>query len=212
MDWIANHSGALNFAVNLGMFFVWVAYLQLFLMTYLRARKPRLIINRGTGSDVDSLCLVSNMSEQPVYPQNVFCTIHHAGGACSATITDRDLLQKSAGDERPRGITSQGPLSRGGFMSMGTFRNMLEITAEMSDDCPGDLMSEPDQIESMEILVIAAFGGDDLEIAAKRTYRIDTGTDPWEVIPIGPDTKQVASRSERKQIRRMIESELADAA
>ncbi|MDF0599153.1 hypothetical protein P1J78_00280 [Psychromarinibacter sp. C21-152] len=208
MDWLAAHGPVVNLIVNLGMLVVWVAYLQLFLITYLRSRKPRLIINRGSGRDIGSVILVSNMSQEPVYPQNAYCTIHHADASYSATITDREELLPTDAAERPEGVTSHGPLGRGEFMSIGTFRNILEITAAAAEGCPDELDAHADRIRSVEIMVVGAFGGDDLEIAAKREYRIDTGHDPWRVIPVGPATRQISSRRERKRIRRMITDEL----
>lgn len=211
MEWLSQHSSALNFVVNLGMFFVWVAYLQVFLMTYIRARRPRVIINRARGTDLDSLCMVSNMSQEPIYAQTVYCTVRRTDGECSATITDREILQEAGRGERPDGVTSQGPLSRGEFMTIGTFRNLLTTTLEQSEDCAGSLEEVSDTITGFEIMVVSAFGGDDLEIAAKRAFRIDTDRTPWAVVPERPETEQVSSRSERKQIRRMIVDELRQA-
>lgn len=204
MNWISDHSNALNFITNLGMLFIWIVYLQLFLITYLRSRKPRIIINRSYGSDVDAICIVSNMSQEPIYTQNIYCTIHHQNGTCAAAITDREILQESGRDQRPDGVTSQGPLNQGDFVSMGTFKNMLAITSERSEEFPDGIDGLADKINKMEIMVISAFGGDDLEIAATREFRIDTSVTPWKVIPMGPATKQISSRKERKKIRKMV--------
>ncbi|MGZ9812359.1 hypothetical protein ACXN5S_18005 [Pseudoroseicyclus sp. H15] len=207
MDWLTDHSAALNLIANLGMLVIWVVYLQVFLFTYLRARRPRVNITRGRGSDMDALCLVSNMSQEPVYPQSIYCTINGPDGDCSATITDRDLLRAGESEDTP-GVTSQGPLGQGQFMSLGPFRRMLEITLEQSGEGPCELSEVSDQIEGFEIMVISAFGGDDLEIAATRAFRVDQRGDPWAVIPVHPQTRQISSRRERKQIRRQIIEEL----
>lgn len=208
MDWINAHGSGLNFLANFGMLILWLIYMQVFLMTFIQGRKPRVLINRGAGSDLDSLILVSNMSQQPVYAQSVYCTIALDDRTVSTTVNDRDLLQKSGKGERPEGITSHGPLSRGEFMGLGTFRNVLEITVERSDALPGDLSSLSDRVRSVELMVVCAFGGDDLEIAARRRFRLDTSGDPWNVIPETPQTRQVSGRADRKRIRRMIQDEL----
>ncbi|QQA43874.1 hypothetical protein [Pelagovum pacificum] len=206
MQWISEYSSALNFFVNLGMLLAWVAYLHLFLVTYMRARRPRIIINRVSGSDLNGLCLLSNMSQEPVYAQNVYCTIHRASGDLSATITDREILQRSAEGDRPDGVTANGPLNRGEFMTLGSFRNLLDITAEQAEDYDGSGI--PDDVERFQIMVVGAFGGDDLEVAAQREFRVDRSSDPWQVVPVSPQTRQISSRSERKRIRQMIKSEL----
>ena len=84
---------------------------------------------------------MSNMSQEPIYGQGVYCTLRMTDGSeYTATVTDRDILQKSGDDEeRPEGITSQGPLNRGDFMGLGTFRNILDITVERNEDLPDDL-------------------------------------------------------------------------
>lgn len=210
MTWLNEHASALNVLANFGMLLVWLLYLHVFLTNYLRTRKPRLIVNRASGNDLDAFILVSNMSQEPVYVQNLYCTIQTSEGEVSATVTDREVVQKAGSDETPRGVTNQGPLSRGEFMTVGTFGSLLEITAESGADGPGRLEDLKDTVQSMEIMVVAAFGGDDLEIAAIREYRLDTAADPWGVIPVGPETQQVSSRRERKRIRRMIEAELSE--
>ncbi len=207
LDWLAENNAALNVILNAAMLVVWLIYLQVFLGTYLLARKPRLIVNRAGGNDLDAVILVSNMSQEPVYVQNLYCTVHTSDGSFSATITDREVIQKH-GKDQPNGVTNHGPLSRGQFMSVGTFGKLLEITAEKADAGPRDLADLERSIRSIEIMAVAAFGGDDLEIAAIREYRLGTEAKPWLVIPVGPETRQVSSRRERKQIRAMIEDEL----
>ncbi|NDV00603.1 hypothetical protein [Pseudoroseicyclus tamaricis] len=209
MTWITDHSSLLNLAVNVGMFLIWVAYLQIFLMNYLRGRRPRIIISRGGGSSIDALCLVSNMSQEPIYLQSIYCTIRGKDGStCSATITDREMLARAADGTDAPGVTSHGPLGRAEFMSLGPYRRLLDITVEQSDDgaCALDELSE--QIEGFEIMVVSAFGGDDLEIAAKRDFRIDRSEEPWNVIPVYPQTTQISSRRERKEIRNRVIEEL----
>ncbi|MGR3320632.1 MAG: hypothetical protein ACU0DK_01730 [Pseudooceanicola sp.] len=208
MDWLSDHSGALNVVINLGMLMVWIGYLQLFLITYLRARRPRLIITRGSGNDTDALCLVSNMSEEPVYVQTVYCTLRLGEDEISATITDRDILNRSDKADLPEGATHHGPLNRGDFMTIGPFHHMIDMTAERNGKTRDEVERLRQEVEEFEIMVVCAFGGDDLEIAAKRAFRLDASVAPWAVIPRAPQTQQVSSRTERKQIRRMVEREL----
>ena len=212
MDWLKEYSSALNVLTNVGMLGVWLIYLQIFVGSYMRARKPRVIINRGAGSDLDALILMSNMSQEPIYGQGVYCTLRMTDGSeYTATVTDRDILQKSGDDEeRPEGITSQGPLNRGDFMGLGTFRNILDITVERNDDLPDDLSELRDRIRDFEIMVTCAFGGDDLEIAARRRFRLKVDQDPWDVVPVYPQTEQVSGRRERKRIRKMLKQELQE--
>ncbi|WP_373356771.1 hypothetical protein [Pseudoroseicyclus sp. CXY001] len=203
MEWIAANAPALNLAVGPGTLAVWIVYLQLFVTTYRRARRPRVIINRGGGSDLGALCLVSNMSAEPIYPQSAKCTAHLPAGPVTETITDRELLSHSGDAAEAPGVTSHGPLERAGFISLGSFRKLLDITlagrAETADD-----------VEQAEIMVICAFGGDDLEIAATRAFRIDRRATPADVIPLTPFTRQIFSRRERRQIRQSLIEELRD--
>ncbi|WP_146010311.1 hypothetical protein [Acidimangrovimonas sediminis] len=208
LDWISAHSALLNVAINGGMLAVWVVYLQIFVTTYRQARSPRVLINRAMGSDIDAQCIVSNMSQEPVYPQSVYCTVHYRGGSFSATITDREIFQDT-GRDQPKGVTAQGPLKQGAFLSLGSFRNLMDVTSRHSDE-DSALARHDDAVEGMEIMVVCAFGGDNLEIAANRAFRIDTGTDPWSIIPRFPQTDQIAGRAERKRIRQRVIAELQE--
>ncbi|SHI99085.1 hypothetical protein [Wenxinia saemankumensis] len=209
MDWLMAHADALNLALNAGMFAVWVFYLQLFLWNYLRARKPRLLINRGKGSDLEALCLVSNMSQEPVYPLNVYFTLDCGDESCRAAITDRDLLAAPADDDPPRDVTSHGPLTQGDFMSIGSFRHMLDLAVKFGEGEPRSLEDLRGRIRTLEVMVTGAFGGDDLEIAARRTFRVVTDREPWTVVPTEPQTRQISSRRERRKLRRMAIDDLA---
>ena len=140
LDWLSENSAALTVALNGAMLLVWLAYLQVFLSTYLLARRPRIIINRAGGNDLDAYILVSNMSQEPVYVQNLYCTVHTGEGSFSATITDREVVQKH-GHDHPRGVTNQGPLSRGDFMTVGTFGNLLESPA-LAEECLSHLTTD----------------------------------------------------------------------
>lgn len=210
MDWLTQHSAILNLAINVGMLAVWILYLQLFLFTFLRSRKPRILINRGKGADIDALCLVSNMSQEPIYPLNVYFTMTLADGStCQAAITDRDLLRTPEEEDPPRDVTSHGPLNQGDFISIGSFRHMIELSIHVSDSELGGLQDLQDKLQLIEVMVTGAFGGDDLEVAAKRTFRVVTNRTPWMVVPTEPQTRQIFSRRDRRRIRRMTIAELA---
>jgi len=208
MNWISEHSSVLNVFINGAMLVVWITYLHLGLVAYLRQRKPRIVINRGSGTDTDCLCFVSNLSQEPIYVQSVYATVNTTCGAFSITVTDRELLQRSGSERRPEEVRSQGPLRQGDFMSLGTFRNIIKVV-ERDTDLRSKTESELGEvIQSVDVMVVAAFGGDDLEIAARREYRVSTDQDPWKVVPVGPATKQISRGRDRKQIREMIQENL----
>ncbi|ESR26608.1 hypothetical protein [Lutibaculum baratangense] len=50
LQWINSNSGALDVIANIGMLLIWLVYLPLFLASYGRQRKAKILVNRGVGS------------------------------------------------------------------------------------------------------------------------------------------------------------------
>lgn len=61
-SWLSSNSEAMNVILNGAMLFVWVAYFQLLYVTFRKQNQSNILINRGAGEDLDSRCIVANMS------------------------------------------------------------------------------------------------------------------------------------------------------
>lgn len=74
IEWVMENQQLITLLISASTLLVWVFYAQLLLLNFRRQRKPSLIINRGAGRGLGSLCLISNMSADPMFiSQLVVC-------------------------------------------------------------------------------------------------------------------------------------------
>lgn len=205
--WITENSGGLSAIANVAMLLVWVTYLHLLLMTFLRQRRPNLILNRGAGAGLEARCLVSNMSAEPIYIQSVLVTIRTAEDQHTLAVTDMETLEEQAGERRHLSeLTRQGPLDSGGFMDLGSFEALAERAARESG-IASDNDELVDRLEGVEICVIGAYGPDTLLVAASREFRIDKARNRI-LVPLTTGTRQIRNWFKRRRIRRMLEANM----
>ena len=88
MQWLQENSEFLNLVANLAMMFVWIAYLNLFLVSFHRQNRSILHISSAASSDSRARCLVTNMGSQHVYLLAVIVDIETEDGSSRAHVTD----------------------------------------------------------------------------------------------------------------------------
>lgn len=207
LNWIDTHSATINVFTNVAMLGVWFVYLHLILMAYLRQRKPRILINRGAGVGLNAHCLVSNMSQEPIYVNSILAVLKTEDRSWMMAVTDVESLEDR--DDQPTGTsaTNQGPLCQGDYMDIGTLGNLVRRTREKTDLANTD--DHPSQIfKTFELIVVAAHGSDSLAIGAKRTFRFDPAPDGDCIYPDTVETKQISSPWERRRVHRLLKQHL----
>ena len=197
LDWIKANTDLLNLAVNVGMLLVWIAYLQVFLLGYLRQRQPSVLITRGAGVGVDARCIVGNMSANPIYVMSIIARATSPSGTTMGSVTDLQGSDKD--DQAPLSeVTNQGPLLSGHYMQVDTYRNILaRLAAEGGIE--GEQVQEGQEIE---VTVIAAHGSDDLLIGARRAFRVELRESKLVLVSIQFATEQIRSRPARRRLQR----------
>ncbi|NVK60098.1 MAG: hypothetical protein HWE37_08515, partial [Rhodobacteraceae bacterium] len=60
-DWIGSNAPALNVGLNAAMLLIWLAYLQLFFVSFRRSNRTVIHIGMASESGEDARCLVTNM-------------------------------------------------------------------------------------------------------------------------------------------------------
>lgn len=207
LNWIDTHSATINVFTNVAMLGVWFVYLHLILMAYLRQRKPRILINRGAGVGLNAHCLVSNMSQEPIYVNSILAVLKTEDRSWMMAVTDVESLEDR--DDQPTGTsaTNQGPLCQGDYIDIGTLGNLVRRTREKTDLANTD--DHPSQIfKTFELIVVAAHGSDSLAIGAKRTFRFDPAPDGDCIYPDTVETKQISSPWERRRVHRLLKQHL----
>lgn len=204
LNWINDNSGALNFLTNIGMLGIWGFYLQLFLVSYRRQRKAKIIVNRGAGNGIDAHCLVSNMSAQAVYMQSILVTVRAADGSWTGAITNVDSDEGTESDIVARRGQRQGPLEAGAFVDLGPYEKLMYqgLAHALGDH---DSMPRVDDIRTIEIIILAIYGSEDLMVGARRRFDIDRGRGMVpQLKPCSISTEQLGGRRHRRWLEGLM--------
>ena len=111
-DWITQNSGALSAVLNAAMLVVWIAYLQLFFVSFRRSNRTVIHIGMAGERNGDARCLVTNMGSDTAYVLAVKIDLDFGEETRSALVTDRiEDDDPLGGDFREK--TNQGPLGGG---------------------------------------------------------------------------------------------------
>jgi len=222
MDWISQHHDSLTALTSIGTLLIWLVYAQLLYKGYRRQRRPRLIINRGKRKDINALCIISNMSAEPVFIEYIVAELETSRGSIVMDVTDferdysgRDDDNRGESDEqhepdevpdRVRDNTRQGPVQPGDFLHIGTFQNIVRRMArqakiEMQGFRPaGDL-----EFERLTIQLIGIYGPEDLPMGAERSFTLHASGEQCDLAPQTWDTKHKNSRRQRHRLRAKLE-------
>ncbi|MFP4237776.1 hypothetical protein [Rhodosalinus sp.] len=171
LDWIAGNAKVLELGVALVTLFVWVGYLHIFLMSFLRQRTPVVLITTGASHDEQARCLITNMSSEPIYLLDVIADVRAGDERYSALVTERDEL--SFGDvTRPVERTNLGPLQGGAFLDIGSIAEVLHRVERRSG-----LKDALARAEELTLTAAFASGRASRIVAACRAYRVNRTAD-----------------------------------
>lgn len=200
-QWVMDNSAGLGVVVSIGTMVIWVAYFQILLSSYTRQRRTRILINRGAGRGTEARCLISNMGAEPLYVMSILATLSRGDSRMTAAITDLDHHEVDAVSDSREG-TNQGPLESGDFMDIGTFSALM---ARCARACGEDAESLESRFDGFELLIIAAYGADDLSVGARRVFRLCAGDQGKVLDPVGISTDQLRRRGQRRRLERLLE-------
>lgn len=192
LEWIETHHTALSVLISFAMLLVWMTYLQLILMAYIRQRRSKIIINKVAGSSHKSHCFISNMSAETIYISVIKVTLQNHDDQWTAYITDFEEISDTS-EKGPAEMTYQGPMGTGAFYDLGSYESIVS-SVQKRTEAPKDILQQDDF--SMEIKVLGFYGSERLPVAAFRDFTYDRG----EMRPATPQTFQVRSVFKRKQI------------
>ncbi len=210
IEWLKDNQALVSLAISASTLLVWVFYAQLLLLNFRRQRKPSLIINRGAGKGLSSLCLISNMSAEPMFINQLVVCIESSRGPLEVDVTDiRHSIDDETGSSPDLAIhqtTHQGPLRSGDFIHIGTFQGMLRRVAERHDiELDGHKPAGDWTFHALEVRAVAFYGPERHPIGVLRRFRLYERGDPdCALIPESPFTEQLLSRRERRRARRWL--------
>lgn len=196
LEWIEANNTALSVIISFAMLLVWMTYLQLILITYIRQKRSKIIINKVAGSSHKSHCFISNMSAETIYISVIRVTLQNHEDHWIAYITDFEEISESS-EKGAADMTYQGPMGTGAFYDLGSFASIIS-SVQARTEAPKDILQQDDF--SMEIKVLGFYGSEKLPVAAYRNFVYDRGS----VRPATPQTFQVRSLLKRRQIAREL--------
>lgn len=209
LNWLSSHAQLVGAAINLCMLVVWIVYLQVFVSSYHRQVRSKILISLSGGRGLDARCLVSNMSSQAIYVESIIIDLETEDERKSFPITE--LLDYEQWDQ-PSDLnlwSRQGPLGAAQVRDMGSFRKMLSHALGEARGWPGSVGDDEfAKVQALDVRVVAAYGSEDLPIGAVRRFEIRREDGRTRLRPQSSETGQIRSRRARREIRRLLDEEL----
>ena len=142
MDYVSPISSAI-------MAVVWIVYFQLFFLQYKRNNRPYLVIHHAQNENPDALCLLVNMGQETVHIQCVQVVVHtRAGQEKTLTVTQYESVAPD--DSNVQHALRQGPVPSGGYLVLGSFRNV--ILGKNSEDEDSDSEDTPEYMFAVPLI------------------------------------------------------------
>ncbi len=180
---------------------IWVIYLQLFFVQYRRNSRPYLVFHHAQNDNPDALCLLVNMGELPVHVQTVQAVVYYKGGeSVTSTVTEFERINTE--QQNVQQSLRQGPLLSGGYLVLGSFRNIL---CGDQDESEGNRRME--EIAGLELRVAVIHGPSRFPVGARRSFRI-LHSPQTRIQPANIHTEQLFKKSQRNTVRYWIECDL----
>lgn len=193
MEWLNHHAPVISALASTGMMLIWVGYAWLFYQEFRRQRGSDLFIHEAGGGELRSVCLLVNLSREPVH---VLCSLATRDGA-TLRLQDRTGQDDLSVSQRAR----QGPLACGEIMTLGVFEDIygeLEGSARGEGGAHGEL----NETQLIEIRVAAIHGFRQWPVGARRRFRVDVAGK--QVRPATTTTEQLHSRRDAREVQRWI--------
>lgn len=203
-QWILDNSAGLSVLASVGTLLVWLFYAQLLLAGFRRQRQARILINQGWGDQLDSVCLVSNMSHEPIYIQCILLELSTRSGRHTASVTDLPVANNSSDQDPANRITRQGPLASGGYMNIGSFRRLIAQSSRICNLTHSDEQPVAElELVGFKLTVISSYGPEAGLIGSTRQFDV-SGENNERMRPATIDTGRMRNRDAREQMRNWL--------
>lgn len=207
-EWISQHSSTLQVFTSLGTLAIWLFYAQLLYSNYRRDTRPRVLINKGVSKDdLDSPCLICNMSKEPIFIQCLVVELETSEGVFYAPATDSDEGLDENENRTTGDRTRQGPLHGGSCIEVKNFRELIERAAAAGNITVSHGLPQDRDIEflSLRLTVISIYGPEDHPFGAARSFSLDcSNVECPEIQPMSLDTERMTSKKDKEQVSKWL--------
>jgi len=194
--WLQENHAAIQIIVSLVTTAVWIGYLHVFLVSFLRQTRSGLLINRAGHDGQRARCIVSNLGSEPAYLTDVLAEVDIGEDSITASVVDRFEV-KEGGQE---GVTAQGPMASGGYVDIGSFDDIFErVRTRFGKNAMGE------DVKGIKLIAIAATSQARSLVAAYRNFDLDH-TEAGAVIlrPVEVEARQVRSWLEQRRLEALL--------
>lgn len=187
---------------------IWIVYLNVFLSSYRRQRRPSILITSGAGRGMRSHCFVTNLGLEPVFLLDILLDLTQPDGTLiRAIIPERN--ERWANDDQPdpedaRRATNVGPLHSGEEIDIGRFSTLIERACAENPQVRADM-----PLACLEVTVVSITAARAELCGASRRYRVDT--DDEGNVRLRPTTlkaRQLQGMYARRRLARQLASHL----
>jgi len=188
---------------------IWIVYLNVFLSSYRRQRRPSILITSGAGRGMNAHCFVTNLGLEPVFLLDIMFDLTQPDGTRIRAIIPERNEQWASGDEPDSGdarrATNVGPLSSGEEIDIGRFSTMINRACAENPDITADM-----PLASLEITVVVITAARAELCAASRGYRVEeTAGNGVRLRPTTIKARQLQGFFARRRLTRHLVQQLS---
>jgi hypothetical protein len=208
LKWISQNYQMITALTGIGTLLVWIVYLQVFVSSYRRQLRPKILITRGAGDGLEARCFISNMSSDPVYVQSIIVTLELKNESWVCPVTDLLDLEDEEAPSDPRGKTRQGPLRSADLNDIGSFLSLVRHVLRQRQGRNADLSTANlEWLRAIKIEVLGVYGSEGLLIGARRRFFFVVEDSNLRLRADQLSTEQITKRGERRRLMEILKQD-----
>lgn len=198
LGWAQQHVGLINATMNGLMVLIWLVYLHIFLVSYLRQNRAVIHVDRGSARDERGRCVVTNMGSETIYLLGIVVDLVSEDTRERCAVTERDEIE--LGDqETSLKRTNQGPLPPGEERDVGSFED-LAARASRRTGRTIDVTT----YYSIVVTVVAASDQARHLVAAYKRFDVTRDGGGTRFVPGRILTRQIRSRWHQRRLEDLL--------
>ncbi|WP_336056576.1 hypothetical protein [Nitratireductor sp. CH_MIT9313-5] len=198
-EWFQLNSGAISSVATLATLVVWIGYFQVLLNGYRHRMRPKILINRGGGRNIDARCVLSNMSAEPIYIEAILLSTKGDDDDQVCSLSDFEVRYPDQADQRVKLL--QGPLESAEMVDIGSYREILEQVLASEGAEQGQYPPE------FTITVVATYTAENALVAAERAFRIYEDKNKLRLYSPTVSARMIRSKRQRRRLQRLLEKD-----
>lgn len=202
--------------VDVGTFFVWIAFAHVFYLRVRRQRRPRFIIHAEGYECKDMKLVFTNMAAEAVYVRNVFFSVEEneskGDDGCKELYNLEDMHGKllfkkevSGGDE----CEYQGTILSGTSVKIEINGVFHPCTPQDDKNIQQDAISIKPS-DTVNVFVVFIRGADDVFLGASRHFKFNHSSAGDSLEALSWDTTIWSTRHEQKKLMKALKQERND--